>query len=211
MISARSIVRGALVPALALCIAAAAIPAASAQTAKSRWLDADPLRNWNNPNGTIPRGPKAGLADIRDCEKRGAEETAKSELTPETRQVTAAGWHGAAVEKRAGDTVFVFARNGVDGMCRPMDYQVFVFVKGRFAGTLAPRPVDSREDGSFYLEKEGAERFTATFQRYAKSDPLCCPSRISTVTYAIRMVTAPGRGPETPIVAPESVSTKASQ
>lgn len=211
MFSAQSIVHGASAFALALGIAATGISAASAQTAKSSWLDAAPLRNWNNPNGTIPRGPKAALADIRDCEKRGAGETAKSQPTPETRLVTAAGWHGAAVEKRAGDTVFVFARNGVDGMCRPMDYQIFVFVKGRFAGTLAPRPVDSREDGSFYLEKEGAERFTATFARYAKDDPLCCPSRISTVTYGIRMVTSPGRGPETPIVSPEGISTKASQ
>ena len=197
--------------AVALGIAAAAAPGASAQSAKSRWLDATPLRNWNNPNGTIPRGPNIALADIRDCEKRGAEEKTKSQPTPETRQVAAAGWHGAAVEKRAGDTVFVFARNGVDGMCRPMDYQIFVFVKGRFAGTLAPRPVDSREDGSFSIEKEGAERFTASFMRYTKNDPLCCPSRISTVTYGIRMVTAPGRGPQTPIVSPESVSTKASQ
>lgn len=192
-------------------LAAAASPPAVAQSAKSRWLDANPLGNWNNPNGKLPKGPSASLADIRDCEKRGAEETKKTPPSPETRRVTAAGWHGATIEKRAGDTVFVFARNSVDGMCRPMSYQIFVFVKGRFAGTLAPRAVDSREDGSFMLEKEGAERFTASFMRYKTDDPLCCPSRISTVTYAIRMVTAPGGGPQTPIVAVESVSTKATQ
>jgi len=205
----RSISALALGGALALAVAMA--PPAAAQSAKSRWLDADPIRNWNNPNGAIPKGPSASLADIRDCEKRGAEETKKTPPTPETRQVAKAGWRGATVDKRAGDTVFVFARNSVDGMCRPMSYQIFVFVKGRFAGTLAPRPVDSREDGSFMLEKEGAERFTASFMRYTSNDPLCCPSRISTVTYTIRMVTAPGRGPQTPIVSPESVSTKASQ
>ena len=208
MISARSSLAFSV---SAFALAVAVSPPATAQSAKSRWLDQDPLRNWNNPSGAIPKGPRVSLADIRDCEKRGAEETKKTPATAETRQVTAAGWRGATVEKRAGDTVFVFARNSVDGMCRPMSYQIFVFVKGRFAGTLAPRPVDSREDGSFMLEKEGAERFTASFFRYKTDDALCCPSRISTVTYTIRMVTAPGRGPQTPLVSPESVATKATQ
>lgn len=191
--------------ALALALGLAA-PAAS-QTAASRWLDAKPVANWNKPGGTIPRGPAAALDDIRDCEKRGAEETAKSPPTRETRAVAAAGWHGAAVEKRAGGTVFVFARNGVDGMCRPMGYQIFVFVNGRFAGTLAPRPMDSRADGSGYLEKEGAGSITATFARYGKSDALCCPSRTSTVTYRIE-VGAPGASP-LPAIIPDTVLTKA--
>lgn len=185
-----------------------AVPAA-AQTAQSRWLDAKPVANWNKPGGAIPRGPAAALDDIRDCEKRGAEETAKSPPTRETRAVAAAGWHGAAVEKRAGDTVFVFARNGVDGMCRPMGYQFFVFVNGRFAGTLASRPMNSRSDGSGYFEKEGAERFTAFFARYRRDDALCCPSRTSTVTYRIQRVPNPGGGPEISLVVPEIVVTKA--
>lgn len=191
--------------AVALALGALATGAV-AQTAKSRWLDAQPVANWNKP-GAIPRGPTAAAADIRDCERRGAEENPKSAATPETRQVTAAGWLGAAVEKRAGDTVYVFARNGVDGMCRPMDYQIFVFVAGRFAGTIAPRPMDSREDGSGYLDKVEARRFTVNFTRYRKDDALCCPSRTSTVTYEIRAV--PG-GAGT-LVAPVGVETKATQ
>ena len=178
---------------------------AAAQTAASRWLDAKTIANWNKPGMAIPRGPKSAYAeDLADCEKRGAEETAKSPPTPETRLVAAAGWLGAAVDKAAGGTVIVFARNGVDGMCRPMDYQYFVFVNGRFAGTLAPRPMHSRADGSGWLEeKPAAQRFAADFARYRKDDPLCCPSRTSTVAYELR------EGPGGPLVVPARVATKA--
>lgn len=179
---------------------------AEAQTPASRWLDAPRITNWNKPGAAIPRGPKSEYAeDIKECERRAGAET-KSPSTPETRQVAAAGWLGAEVQKRAGDTVFVFARNGVDGMCRPMDYQYFVFVGGRFAGTLAPRPMDSRTDGSGYLEqKPGPRRFAAEFARYAARDPLCCPARTSAVTYDIR--SAAGGA----LVVPVRVATKAGQ
>jgi hypothetical protein len=189
--------------AIALVLAAAA-PAAEAQTAASRWLDAKPVANWNKPGAAIPRGPKSGFADeIAECEKRGAEEVKKSPPTPETRQVTAAGWRVATVDKRMGDTVVVLAMNGLDGMCRPMDYQYFVFVNGRFAGTLAPRPMHSRTDGSGWLEeKPGARRFTAEFARFRKQDPLCCPHRTSTVSYEIRETGG------APLVVPANVVTK---
>lgn len=193
---------------LAAALFALAGSGAEAQTPASRWLDAKPLANWNKAGAAIPRGPKSEYAeDIKECERRGAGGTAKSAPTPETRQVAAAGWLGVTVERRAGDAVYVFARNGVDGMCRPMAYQIFVFVGGRFAGTLAPRPMDSRTDGSGYLEpKPQARRFTAEFARYRRDDPLCCPSRSSKVTYAIR--SAPDGGA---LVVPVRVATKANR
>ncbi len=46
-------------------------------------------------------------------------------------------WAGVAAQ-RFGDGEVVLGRSGVDGMCRPLGYQGFVFVGGRFAGTLAP-------------------------------------------------------------------------
>lgn len=185
-------------------VAAAAMSAAQAQTAASRWLDAKPVANWNKANGAIPKGPKSGFAEeIAECEKRGHEERQKSAPTPETRQVAAAGWLGAMVERRMGNTIIVMARNGVDGMCRPMDYQYFVFVSGRFAGTLSPRPMHSRADGSGWLEeKPDARRFSAEFSRFRKQDPLCCPHRTSTVTYEIREVGG------APLVVPAAVVTK---
>lgn len=191
--------------AAAACALAFAGGQAAAQTSATRWLDAKTVVNWNKPGMAIPRGPKSGYAEeIAECEKRGAEESAKSPPTPETRQVSAAGWLGAAVDKRAGDTVIVFARNGVDGMCRPMDYQYFVFVNGRFAGTLSPHPMQSRTDGSAWLEeKPQGQRFMADFARYRPDDPLCCPARTSTVTYEVR------EGPGGPLVVPARVVTKA--
>ena len=37
---------------------------------------------------------------------------------------------------------------GGDGMCRPLNYNVFVFVRGQFAGALSPASMDSRLDSS---------------------------------------------------------------
>ena len=71
---------------LSLAVLALAGTEARAQTAASRWLDAKTIANWNKPGMAIPRGPKSAFAEeIADCEKRGAEETAKSPPTPETR------------------------------------------------------------------------------------------------------------------------------
>ncbi len=181
-----------------------AASSAAAQPPVAGWLDHDTLANWNKPAGAIPRGPKSQFADmIAQCAKRGAEEAKQSPATPETRQVAAAGWLGATVERRAGDTVVVFARNGLDGMCRPLAYQYFVFVGGRFAGTLAPRPMDSREDGSGLLEKNPrARRFTVEYARFRASDARCCPGRTSTVSFEIREAGG------APLVVPAAVATK---
>jgi hypothetical protein len=198
-------VRTAVLSAAALVLAGTAM-IAEAEAQSCYWLDCQPPMNWwNQPGGAIPRGPKSGFADeIKECEKRGAGETTKSAPTPETRQVTEAGWLGAMVDKRVGDTVIVFARNGVDGMCRPMDYQYFVFVGGRFAGTLSPRAMASRTDLSGWLEeKPQVRRFTVEFARYHRDDPLCCPARSTTVTYEIRE--APGG----PVVRAVASATKA--
>ena len=45
------------------------------------------------------------------------------------------------------DVEIVGGMTGADGMCRPTRYNVFVFVAGRFAGTLSPALMTSREDG----------------------------------------------------------------
>lgn len=189
---------------LSMAVLALAGADAEAQTAASRWLDAKTIANWNKPGMAIPKGPKSGYAEeVAACQKRGAEERPKAQPTAETRQVTAAGWLGAVVEKRMGDTILVSARNGADGMCRPMDYQYFVFVRGRYAGTLAPRPMSSRTDGSGWPEeKPEARSIKVEFARYRKDDALCCPARTSTVTFEIRDVQGG------PLVVPADVVTK---
>ena len=70
--------------------------------------------------------------------------------------------------------------------CDPGSFNLFVFVGGRFAGTLAPAVMTSRRDGAI-----GAVRITATdtvtaeFARYVSTDPDCCPSSHVRVTYRI--------------------------
>jgi hypothetical protein len=89
---------------------------------------------------------------------------------------------------------------GYDGMCRPLQYQDFVFVRGAFAGTLSPHAMDSRTDGALsrvFLQSES--RLTAEYQRYAAADPLCCPSRTTTVVFDITR--------DAPVVRPVSAST----
>jgi hypothetical protein len=82
--------------------------------------------------------------------------------------------------------VVVRGAAGYDGMCRPRQYQDFVFVRGAFAGTLSPQPMDSRTDGAIgrvFLQSD--RRVTAEFARYTAKDPLCCPSSSTTVEFAI--------------------------
>ena len=71
-------------------------------------------------------------------------------------------------------------------MCRPFQFQAFVFVQGRFAGTLSPGLMDSRSDGALsQVFLYDGESLTAEYQRYAPADPLCCPSRTTNVRFAI--------------------------
>ena len=83
-------------------------------------------------------------------------------------------------------TTVLLAEASVDGMCRPWDYQAFVFVKGAFAGTLSPTLMDSRTDGALSeVRLLAPTSIEAVSLRYADADPLCCPSRLSTVRYRI--------------------------
>jgi hypothetical protein len=50
--------------------------------------------------------------------------------------------------------------------------------------------MDSRTDGAAQIPQlVSAGELVATFSRYAPSDPLCCPSRVTTVQY--RLETGP--------------------
>lgn len=176
-----------LIFSIILVLAAFSSTAGVRQAEARVWIDARPLVNWNKPGGVIPRGPKINRADARNMVKRCGEYLlATSEPTLETRQVKSVGWLGAAVMKRAGDTVFVSASNGDDGSCRPMGYQIFVFVAGKFVGTVSPEPMAARLDASGSIENVAARRFTAGFSRYREEDALCCPSGESVVTYDIK-------------------------
>jgi hypothetical protein len=107
--------------------------------------------------------------------------------SPTDQAVRTAGWFlFGDPDQPFPDTTIVKADTAVDGMCRPWGYQFFVFVNGTFAGALSPVPMNSRTDGSLVrVEAAGDDQLATHYNRYAPPDPLCCPSRTSTVTYRL--------------------------
>ena len=84
------------------------------------------------------------------------------------------------------DVEIVAGMAEADGMCRPMDFNVFVFVGGQLAGTLSPLQMASRGDGAIGAVRLAADdAIAAEFARYADRDALCCPSSRVTVRYRI--------------------------
>jgi hypothetical protein len=147
------------------------------------WLDAKTVANWNDPGAAIPKPHK-------DAGAVGNDERCASNLrratSPEDRLVAAAGWKLVGPYMRFDGTSIVRGAAGFDGMCRWWGYQAFVFVDGAFAGTLAPHAMDSRADGALgnvYLY--APNDIEVEYSRYASSDPLCCPSRTTSVGFAV--------------------------
>lgn len=169
--------------ALALCFTATGARAQDAP-AGGAWLDASPVVAWNQQGSAVPAAPAA------EGEPLSSGRCAFQVRTPEgpaDLAVTKAGWTLAGPLQVFGDTSVVTAAVAADGMCRPLGYQGFVFVRGRFAGSLSPTPMTPRTDGmmnTVYLQSR--DRVLATYTRYEKDDPLCCPSRTSTVTFAVK-------------------------
>jgi hypothetical protein len=162
--------------AAALCFSTVA--AASAATS---WLDRKPVASWNKAGAAVPRAGKGDASNDARCAS-GARKPAAAD----DRRVVAAGWKLVGARQSFGATTVVQGAAGFDGMCRWAGYQAFVFVNGTYAGTLAPKAMDSRTDGALdTVHLASSNQFTADFVRYADTDPLCCPTRTSYVTYAI--------------------------
>ncbi|MBW4698804.1 MAG: LppP/LprE family lipoprotein [Aphanocapsa lilacina HA4352-LM1] len=171
---------------------------AQTSTASTSWLD-QPLANWNKPGGAVPKAPKpeGDAPTVGRCV-----EQVRAPASAEDRAVVGAAWKLFGPLQIFSGTSLVTAAASVDGMCRPMQYQAFVFVGGKFAGTLSPVPMNSRTDGAsqtIYLTNPGF--LNVAFSRYAEQDALCCPSRTSLVGYKIER-----RGKQ-PLLVPTSVST----
>lgn len=115
-------------------------------------------------------------------------------------QVRSRGWDLIGPTVESGQIRVIVGTANYDGMCRPRQYQEFVFVGGIFAGTLSPVPMDSRTDGALgrvTMLADGSVQ--AEYSRYGAADPLCCPSRITTVVFEIEK--------EPPVLKPVSAST----
>jgi hypothetical protein len=167
---------------------------------RASWLDR-PLVNWNTAGASLPRpadSAESVTAVISRCKLQPPRTTAAEQA------VEAAGWipfWNVDQQLVREDIEIVGGMRAADGMCRPMTYNLFVFVSGRFAGTLSPMPMMSRLDGASGAVRIGQAMVTAEFVRYTSSDPLCCPSSRVTLSYRIE------RTPAGPLVAPIEVRT----
>jgi len=162
------------------------------------WLDR-PLANWNAAGQPVPRAPAADEPTesvVRRCKLTPPRSTIAE------RAIESAGWipfWNFDLQLVRDDVEIIGGMSGADGMCRPAEYNLFVFVQGQFAGLLSPTSMTSRLDSSSGVVRMALPVVTAEFVRYGSTDPLCCPSSRVSVRYRIDR-TAAG-----PVVAPVEI------
>ncbi len=163
------------------------------------WLDESKPVTWNTPGAVLPTAPKMeGTVDPR-CGSL----TRPPELEADKR-LRDLGWNLIGAYQGGWDVLVIQATAGYDGMCRPRTYQFFVFYRGVFAGTLSPQTMDSRSDGALTrVALQDGGRLIAQYTRYAAADPLCCPSRTTSVVFEV--------GPDQALVRPVSASTSSNR
>jgi heat shock protein HslJ len=151
--------------------------------AQSSWLDRR-LSNWNRQSGNFPQLPRPPASRGESTNSRRCRQEVREPANAAERALVRRGWSLYGPVYSYGMTRIVTALSSFDGMCRPLGFQAFVYLEGRYAGTLSPAPMDSRSDGSLTdVHVNSATRISADFARYRDADPLCCPSRISSVVY----------------------------
>ncbi|MGB5594371.1 MAG: LppP/LprE family lipoprotein [Crocosphaera sp.] len=146
------------------------------------WLDNE-LKNWNKIGQMIPNAPKidADPPSIDRCK-----EQVREAKTPQERSIFKAGWELFGPRQTYDQTTVITAMSGVDGMCRPLGYQAFVFVEEQFAGTLSPQAMNSRTDGDISrILLTSSSNLFVEYKRYNESDALCCASGMSRVSFKI--------------------------
>jgi hypothetical protein len=149
------------------------------------WLDR-PLSGWNKPGLAVSKAPR--FDESRDETLKRCKLTLLRTTAGE-RQLAEAGWtpfHNFDQQLLRDGIEIVGGMTGADGMCRPTGYNLFVFVDGRFAGSLSPVLMTSRLDGaSGAVRIVAADAITSDFARYTSADPLCCPSSHVSVRYTV--------------------------
>jgi hypothetical protein len=180
-------------------IVCAALP--SPAHADGAWLD-DPSVTWNTPGMRMPNPVKNRPGPATEVDTRCTDQARPAEID-EDRALERAGWTVFGSYEGGWGVRIVRGLAGYDGMCRPLEYQAFVFVDGNLAGTLSPTAMDSRSDGSLIgLDYYVSDRIIARFARYKEDDALCCPSAESTVSYKI------DRSGAAPVLVRENTSTQ---
>jgi heat shock protein HslJ len=165
------------------------------QAKGTSWLDEPKPASWNKAGQAIPAAPKVQASVDPRCRDQ-----ARPPQVDEDKQLRSQGWDLVGPFQGGWQVLLNRGAAGYDGMCRPLKYQDFVFVRGAFAGTLSPQPMDSRTDGALnQVSLLSEKQVTAAFARYDKSDALCCPSKTTHVVFDIAK--------DAPVVRPVSAST----
>jgi hypothetical protein len=160
------------------------------------WLDR-PMQGWNAADGAIP-SPRERVAVSSSALERCRVTLPAAEnqnASSPTSSLSRAGWrpflHQDSVLARQGIEIVAGLTDVTQG-CEPAGFNLFVFVDGHYAGTLAPLPMTIARDGAIGAVRiVSATSLTAEFARYAANDPECCPSSRVRVTYRVDRGTAP--------------------
>ena len=148
---------------LAAAILSSSFGASAWQVPAASWLDR-PLTGWNTAGRTVPKAPAAKADKAQLIARCGL----KQARTAPEKALATAGWIVFWIfdQDLVLDGVEVVGgMSGADPMCRPVNYNLFVFVDGRFAGTLSPTAMMSRLDGDFGGLLPPVRQLTASFVR----------------------------------------------
>jgi hypothetical protein len=171
--------------ALTLLLIATSAGAATPAAQSSAWVDRV-TEKWNAAGAGLPAPP--------------ASQEARPALVKRCAPFVVTEGAAAAALAKAGWTPFLhldkqITRDDIEvvgGMaaatpdCQPAMFNLFVFVGGRFAGTLSPAPMSAAQDGAAGpVRLAGTDSILAEFSRYKPSDSACCPSSVARVTYRI--------------------------
>jgi hypothetical protein len=168
-------------------------------TAQTAWLD-QPLTEWNAPGSALPKGTTDAAAR--------ADALTRCKLVPPTtaadRALDAAGWIPQPHLDRplvSDDVEVVAGFSSLDANCAPAAFNLFVFVGGRFAGTLSPGLMTPRRDAAAGPVRFVNDGISVEFARYKPGDSDCCPTARVAVQYRL------DRSAAGPSVVPVNVRT----
>ncbi len=186
-------------PAQTVANAAPASAPGLSQTITTSWLDPPKPTSWNMPGAAIPSPPKTDSTFDPRCRA-----LARIPELDADKRLSDLGWDLIGAYQGGWGILVIQGAAGYDGMCRPLLFQDFVFLRGVFVGTLSPATMAARSDGALNrVTVQGDRRLVAEYARYARTDALCCPSRTSTAVFEI--------GADPAVARPVSVSTSSNR
>jgi hypothetical protein len=170
-----------VIPVSAVLLTAAAT--LSAQT--GAWLG-QPMTAWNQPAGAVPASG-IGISSQAALERRCGSASAGTAVSSDAlRRASWVTYRHLDQSLEKGDVEVIGGMTGATPGCEPTLFNLFVFVGGRFAGTVSPtRMMPSRDGAAGAVRIISDDTMTVEFARYTDGDPDCCPSSRVRVNYRI--------------------------